>query len=53
MKRLTLNQVAKANIRVNRKAYISLFIGILLAVFLATCTSLCAWGTVRGHEEQI
>ena len=53
MKRLTLNQVAKANIRVNRKAYISLFIGILLAVFLATCTSLCAWGTVRGHEEQM
>ena len=53
MNRLTLNQVAKANIRVNRKAYISLFIGILLAVFLATCTSLCAWGTVRGHEEQM
>ena len=53
MKRLTLNQVAKANIRMNRKAYVSLFIGILLAVFLTTCTSLCAWGTVRGHEEQM
>lgn len=53
MKRLTLNQVARANIRVNRKAYISLFLGILVAVYLATATSLCAWGTIRGHEEQM
>ncbi len=53
MKRLTLNQVARANLRVNRKAYVSLFLGILLAVYLATATSLCAWGTVRGHEEQM
>ena len=53
MKNLTLSRVARANIRVNRKAYVSLFIGILLAVFLATATSLCAWGTVRGHEEQM
>ena len=53
MKNLTLNQVARANIRMNRKAYVSLFAGILLAVFLVTATSLCAWGTVRGHEEQM
>ena len=53
MKRLTLNQVARANLRVNRKAYISLFLGILVAVYLATATSLCAWGTIRGHEEQM
>ena len=53
MKRLTINQVAKANIRVNRKAYLSLLAGILVAVFLATATSLCAWGTIRGHEEQM
>ena len=53
MKNLTLSRVARANIRVNRKAYVSLFVGILLAVFLATATSLCAWGTVRGHEEQM
>ena len=53
MKRLTINQVAKANIRMNQKTYTSLFIGILLAVFLATATSLCAWGAVRGHEEQM
>ncbi len=53
MKRLTINRVAGANIRINRKAYVSLFIGILTAVFLATATSLCAWGTIRGHEEQM
>ena len=53
MKKLTINRVADANLRINRKAYINLFIGILVAVFLATATSLCAWGTVRGHEEQM
>ena len=53
MNRLTISRVADANIRINRKAYINLFIGILVAVFLATATSLCAWGTVRGHEEQM
>ena len=53
MKRLTIKQVASANIRVNKKAYASLFLGILLAVFLATATSLSAWGTIRGHEEQM
>ena len=55
MKRLTLNQVARANANlwINKKAYISLFLGILTAVYLATATSLCAWGTIRGHEEQM
>ena len=53
MKRFTLEQVAKANIRVNRKVYISLFLGILTAVFLATAAILCSWGTIRCHEEQM
>ena len=53
MNRLTINHVANANLRSNRKAYISLFVGILVAVFLATATSLCAWGAVRGHEVQM
>ena len=53
MKRLTLRQVARANLAMNKKAYVSLFLGILLAVFLATATSLCAWGTVRAHDEQM
>ena len=53
MNRLTINHVANEYLSVNRKAYISLFTGILVAVFLATATSLCAWGAVRGHEEQM
>ena len=53
MKRLTMNQVARANLRVNRKSYFSLLLGIFLAVYLATATCLCAWGAVRGHEEQM
>ena len=53
VKRLTLNQIARSTLRVNKKAYVSLFLGILLAVYLATATSLCAWGTIRGHEEQM
>ena len=53
MKRLTILHVAKANFRVNKKAYFSLFLGILTAVYLATATSLCAWGTLRSHEEQM
>ena len=48
-----MSHVANANIRINKKAYISLFLCILTAVFLATATSLCAWGILRGHEEQI
>ncbi len=53
MKRLTLSRVAGANLRINRKAYLSLFLGILTAVYLATATSLCAWGVVRSHEEKM
>ena len=34
MKRLTMNQVSRASLRANKKAYLSLAIGILLAVFL-------------------
>ena len=53
MRLFSINQVARANIRANRKAYTSLFMSILVAVFLATATSLCSWGTIRGHEEQM
>ena len=34
MKRLTMNQVAKASLKANRKAYVSLAIGIFLSVLL-------------------
>lgn len=53
MKRLTMNQVARANLLHNRKAYFSLAVGILLAVYLASTASLCIHGTLRAKEEQM
>lgn len=53
MKRLTMNQVARANLLHNRKAYFSLAVGILLAVYLASTASLCIHGTLRAQEEQM
>ncbi len=53
MKRLTINRVARAHIRHNRKAYFSLAVGIFLAVYLACCSVLCIWGTLEAKEEQM
>lgn len=52
MKRLTMNQVARANLRHNRKAYLSLAIGIFLAVYLACTAVLCIYGTLEARNEQ-
>lgn len=52
MKRLTMNQVARANLRHNRKAYLSLAIGIFLAVYLACTAVLCIYGTLEAKNEQ-
>lgn len=52
MKRLTMNQVAKANLKHNRKAYLSLSIGIFLAVYLACTTVLCIYGTLEANNEK-
>ena len=35
MKRLTINHIARANLKQNRRAYLSMAIGIFMAVFLA------------------
>lgn len=53
MKRLTMNQVATANLKHNRKAYLSLAIGIFLAVYLACAAVLCVNGTLEAKEEQM
>ena len=53
MKRLTMNQVAKANLKHNRKAYLSLAAGIFLAVYLACTAVLCIHGTLEAKEEQM
>ena len=53
MKRLTMNQVAKASLKHNRKAYFSLAAGIFLAVYLACAAVLCVNGTLEAKEEQM
>lgn len=53
MKRLTMNRVARANLKHNRKAYFSLAVGIFLAVYLASFSVLCIQGTLRANEEKM
>ena len=52
MKRLTMNQVAKASLKSNRKAYRSLMITVFLAVYLSTAASLCCYGTWLARQEK-
>lgn len=53
MKQMTINSVSAASLRANRKAYLSLAGGILLAVFLATAVTVCGYGILRANEEKI
>ena len=53
MKRLTISHISAASIRANRRTYISLAVGILLAVFLATAVTVCAYGIVKAGEQEI
>ena len=53
MKSLTVNALAAAFLRANRKAYRSLALGILLAVFLSTAVPLCCQGMLLGLERDI
>lgn len=52
MKRLTMNQVARASLKANRKAYRSLIITVFLAVYLATVAVLGCYGTYLAKEAQ-
>lgn len=53
MKRLTMNQVAKASLKANKKAYLSLAVGILLSVYLCTAAVLGAYGTIQANQQKI
>ncbi len=53
MKRLTMNQVAAASMKANKKAYFSLAIGIFLAVYLCSATVLGAYGSIKANEQKI
>ena len=52
MKALTINRMAAARLRANRKAYISLIVGIFLSVFLVTTLVLCIQGVILAQMEQ-
>ena len=51
MKRLTINQIAKANLKHNRRAYLSMAIGIFMAVFLAATLCLSVQGIIARMNE--
>ncbi|MBQ4158353.1 MAG: ABC transporter permease [Clostridia bacterium] len=53
MKRLTMNHVARANLRHNRKAYLSLATGIFLAVYLACTACLCIVGAMEASDAKM
>ncbi len=53
MKRLSINHISAASIRTNRKTYVSLAAGIVLAVVLATVMTLCAFGLIEAREQQV
>ena len=53
MKRLTMNQVASASLRANKKAYFSLAVGIFLAVYLCSASVLGAYGSIKANEQKI
>ena len=52
MKALTLSRMAAARLRANKKAYLSLLLGIFLSVFLVTTLVLCIQGVVLGQMER-
>ena len=53
MKQLSINHISAASIRANRKNYLSLAFGILLAVFLATTVSICCRGIIAAQQQGI
>ncbi len=53
MKRLTINHIAAAGIRTNRRAYVSLAIGIFLSIFLITTICLCVQGVLLIQQEKL
>lgn len=53
MKRLTINRIASAGLRANRKSYIALAAGIFLSIFLVTTLCLCVDGLLARREAMV
>ena len=52
MQRLTINQIARANLRQNRRAYLSMTIGIFLSIFLITAMCVSIQGMIARQGER-
>ena len=52
MKRLTINDIAKASLRTGKRAYLSLAIGIFLSIFLITGVVMTAVGYSAAFAER-
>ena len=53
MKRLTINHIAAANLKQNRRAYLSMTIGIFLSIFLITAMCLSIQGMIIRSGEKV
>lgn len=53
MKRLTINRIASAGLRANRKSYLALAAGIFLSIFLVTALCLCVDGLLARREVRV
>ena len=53
MKKLTLNRIAGAGIRANRKSYLSLCAGIFASVFLVCAVIMSLFAAYAGYREKI
>ena len=52
MKRLSINDIAKASLRTGKRAYLSLAIGIFLSIFLVTTVFMSAWSVYLDIQEE-
>jgi len=53
MKRLTINRIASAGIRHNKRAYMSLAMGIFLSIFLITVLCLTVQGVLLARDKRV
>lgn len=53
MKRLTINRIASASLRTNKKSYIALVIGIFLSIFFVSCMVLGVHGLFMANEPAV
>ncbi len=51
MKRLSINDIAKASLRTGKRAYLSLAVGIFLSIFLVTSLVMTMRGMMNATEE--